>query len=170
MTAKFFLCSWSIAVLTFVASACAPLYRIVQDDIARAVVGRISWREWQREAEWTSYTDTTYKPDAASLKSLTSLITPEISFRLIAGTWCDDSREEMPRLFPLLTVIGVNTDAVELWGVSRSKREPTAIVQTNTIEYVPTLVVIRSGKEIGRIVEHPKTSWEADLKAILQQQ
>lgn len=122
MTAKFFLRSWSIAVLTFVASACAPSYRIVQDDIARAVVGRISWREWQREAEWKSYTDTTYKPDAASLKSLTSLITPEISFRLIAGTWCDDSREEMPRLFPLLTVIGVNTDTVELWGVSRSKR------------------------------------------------
>ncbi len=170
MTAKFILRLWSIVVLALIASACAPSYRIVQDDIARAVVGRISWREWQREAAWKNYADTTYKPDAASLKRLTSLITPEISFRLIAGTWCDDSREEMPRLFPLLTASGVNTDAVEIWGVSRSKREPTAIVQTNAIEYVPTLVVMRSGKEIGRIVEHPKTSWEADLQAILQQQ
>lgn len=166
---KFLLFLVSVALFLLGIQACAPSYRIVQDDIARAVVGRITWREWQREAEWKQYSDSAYRPNEQSVKRLASLIKPEISFRLIAGTWCDDSREEMPRLFPLLTAIGINTDAVELWGVSRSKREPVAVVQANAIEYVPTLVVLRSGKEIGRIVEHPKTSWEEDLAAILQQ-
>lgn len=169
MMDKFFFRGVSIAILIFGVNACAPSYRIVQDDIARAVVGHLTWREWQREAEWKHYADSTYKPDAATVKKLSGLITPNVSFRLIAGTWCDDSREEMPRLFPLLTAIGVNTDAIEMWGVNRSKREPAETVLANAIEYVPTLIVLRNGKEIGRIVEHPKASWEADLAAILQQ-
>ncbi len=149
-------------------SACAPSYRIVQTDVARSAIGRLSWSQWQREAQWQHYTDSTYKPEAAVVKRLAGLITPDVSFRLIAATWCSDSREEMPRLFPLFTQLGVNTESVELWGVSLSKRDPREVAEANALEYVPTLVVMRSGKEIGRIVEHPKTSWEADLTAILQ--
>ena len=76
MMDKFFFRSVSIAILIFGVSACAPSYRIVQDDIARAVVGRLTWREWQREAEWKRYADSTYKPDAATVQKLSRLITP----------------------------------------------------------------------------------------------
>jgi hypothetical protein len=162
-------CFIPVTFVVFLAS-CAGAYRIEQDDIARSAVGRITWREWQREAQWTRYIDSTYTPDAATSQRLQSLLQsqPTVSFRLIAATWCSDSRDELPRLFSLFERLGTSADAVELWGVDRRKRQPEAVCRENALEYVPTLVVLRGGKEVGRVVEHPRTSWEADIVGILE--
>jgi hypothetical protein len=157
-------------IAAFLFGSCAQSYRIEQDDIARAAVGRISWREWQREAQWQRYTDSTYTPEAQHLERLRTSLksSPTPTFRLIAGTWCGDSRDELPRLFSLFERLGINADAVELWGVDRRKHQPEAVCKENALEYVPTLIVLRNAKEVGRITEHPRISWEADLAAILE--
>lgn len=51
--------------------------------------------------------------------------------------------------------------------VDRSKKSGKGIEAPYNIEYVPTFIVLRNQKEIGRIVESVSKSMEADLLEIL---
>ena len=52
--------------------------------------------------------------------------------------------------------------------VGRDKKAEGTEVDLLDIKYVPTFIVYRNGKEIGRIVESPQTTLEGDLKNILK--
>jgi hypothetical protein len=90
---------------------------------------------------------------------------------LFFGSWCGDSRREVPRLVKVLDEMGFPKDQVELIGVDavegREKRSPGGEEQGLEIYRVPTLVVRREGKEIARLVEFPVLSLERDLLAML---
>ena len=163
------LATFSATLAVFCSCAAPQAYRIVETDAARSLVGRATWQDWQREARWKTYMDAEYAPDTASLQQIRAALGKgDVSFRLIAATWCSDSREEMPRLYAVFERCGIRADDVELWGVNLPKTEPADIVRANALEYVPTLVILRKGAEIGRVVENPAQSWERDIAEILR--
>jgi hypothetical protein len=89
------------------------------------------------------------------------------------GTWCSDSRREISRLWRALDEIGYEAGSglpfeLEYIGVDRDKREPGGRAVAAEVLYVPTFVVQRQGKEVGRIVEESPRSIEEDLLALLQ--
>jgi tetratricopeptide (TPR) repeat protein len=90
------------------------------------------------------------------------------------GTWCGDSRREVPRLYKLLDRCGVSTKQVTLVAVNNEdsvyKQSPGGEEIGLNIHRVPTLLVYDQQMEIGRIVETPIVSWEDDLKRILTRQ
>ena len=51
--------------------------------------------------------------------------------------------------------------------MDRQKKEPSAPVTNNNILYVPTFIVYREGREVGRIVEESPHGIEKDLLALL---
>ncbi|HEX5718360.1 MAG TPA: thioredoxin family protein, partial [Thermoanaerobaculia bacterium] len=57
--------------------------------------------------------------------------------------------------------------AIHYIGVDRQKKEPSAPVTNNDIRYVPTFIVYREGREVGRIVEESPHGIEKDLLALL---
>lgn len=87
------------------------------------------------------------------------------------GTWCSDSREQVPRLLKVLDLLGKANPfrQVTLLGIDRSKKVvPAASFPYGPVERVPTIVVTFSGAEVGRIVETPlASSIEEDLVRIL---
>ncbi len=87
------------------------------------------------------------------------------------GTWCSDSREQVPRLLKVLDLLGRASPfrQVTLLGIDRSKKVvPAASFPYGAVEKVPTIVVTFSGAEVGRIVETPlSSSIEEDLVRIL---
>jgi hypothetical protein len=86
------------------------------------------------------------------------------------GTWCSDSREQIPRLQAVLAALGERSpfDAPRLVGLDRSKSIDAKLYPFGAVELVPTIVVTAGGAEIGRIVETPKSgSIEEDLVRIL---
>ncbi len=88
------------------------------------------------------------------------------------GTWCPDSREQIPRLEAVLAALGEGSpfDAPRLVGVDRSKAAEKTLYPFGPVELVPTIVVTAGGAEIGRIVETPKSGRiEEDLVRILAQ-
>ena len=52
-------------------------------------------------------------------------------------------------------------------GVPRSREDRGERIASLKIEAIPTFIVYRKDAEIGRIVETPKTTLEADLLEIL---
>ena len=51
--------------------------------------------------------------------------------------------------------------------VNREKKDVLGKFEMYGIEFVPTFIVIRNGRELGRIVETPNKSLAEDLAAIM---
>lgn len=86
---------------------------------------------------------------------------------VLFGSWCHDSVREVPRLLQALTpVADVN---VQLIGVDRHKQAPSAWVQQYQLKFTPTVIVLRDGRELGRVIERPEGDWLAQLVRIARE-
>ena len=86
---------------------------------------------------------------------------------MFLGTWCSDSRREVPRLWKALDETGGAVPfEVHYIGVDREKKEPAAVAE-NSVLFLPTFIVRRGGREVGRIVETSPNGIERDLLALL---
>lgn len=90
-----------------------------------------------------------------------------VTFLVFAGTWCDDSQILLPRFFRVLDEAGFPQKAVTLYGTNRSKETLKKEAAKNNIKKLPTIIVFKDGKEIGRIEETVRKSIEVDLKEML---
>ncbi len=82
------------------------------------------------------------------------------------GTWCSDSRREVPRFLKILELAHNDHIKFQLMGLDRSKRDSLGLAEKSQIEFVPTFVVFKNDQEIDRIVETPSLSIEQDLVKI----
>ncbi len=87
----------------------------------------------------------------------------DISVVIMFGTWCHDSKREVPRMLRILDSAGVGTEQLSLIGVDINKTEPKGREKLYNLRNTPTLILLRNGKEVGRIIERPNVSLEADL-------
>lgn len=95
-------------------------------------------------------------------------VEPGAEVTIFLGTWCDDSRREVPRLWRALDQVGgLVPFEIEYVAVDREKREPAARVEAAGVRYVPTFIVRRGGEEVGRVVEISPNGIETDLLALL---
>lgn len=110
-----------------------------------------------------------YPIDSSTLKEIDSL-SKNIHFVLIVGTWCGDSKREVPYLFKIFDAAKINSNKVWMFGVDRSKKsEDSTTIKYNVLR-VPTLIVFKEEQELGRIVENPRETLEKDLLRILRKQ
>lgn len=83
------------------------------------------------------------------------------------GTWCGDSKREVPRFLKIVDAAGITTDRITLLALDRKKTSPEGVEVRYVIERVPTFVFLKKETEIGRIVETPQTTLEGDILTIL---
>ncbi len=123
---------------------------------------------------WFSQGYDNYLPDPVVKDKLKKLVTKDISIQLFLGTWCGDSRREVPRMLKLLDDLdfpGKNLQLIALGGGdSLIKQSPQHEESGKGIFRVPAIIVYRNGIELNRINEFPVTSLEDDLYAILNRQ
>lgn len=159
-----------LAFFLFVLSGCASSRFALEDAETKEkmILGACTWNEWKQNAAWSTYDAPDYTPDTEVLRRLAPLIkSTDISLLLFGGSWCGDTKAEFPKYFKLFSALNFPQSSLSLHGLSRKKREPTGIAERYSIKRVPTLVVLKGGKEIGRIVEYPTESIEKDLLNIL---
>ena len=87
----------------------------------------------------------------------------DVSVVIMFGTWCHDSKREVPRMLRILDSAGVGTEQISLIGVDINKAEPKGREKLYNLRNTPTLILLKNGKEVGRIIERPNVSLEADL-------
>ncbi len=154
-------------LLLFIFTACTSF-----NSEKQVISGKFSWTEWRRQAGWESYNADNYEPGVFLTEQLNSLINNKnkrISFILFSASWCGDSESEVPKIFKMFDIANIPLSKIELYGVDRAKRELSGTAEKFNILRVPTLIVLKNGNEIGRIVEHPLSSWEEDIFKILIQ-
>ena len=83
------------------------------------------------------------------------------------GTWCSDSRENVPAFFKLMDHIKFRKRNIQLIGLDVDKKNPNEDEIKYNIINVPTFIFFKDGKEINRIVELTIESIEKDILKIL---
>lgn len=103
-----------------------------------------------------------YKPDQVVINQLKQK-KEGIDILIVLGTWCSDSQEQVPKFFKILDKIRFNKKNIQLICVNSDKEAPETDAADYNIQKVPTFIIFKKGREIGRIVETPYTSLEKDL-------
>jgi len=107
------------------------------------------------------------QPDAEAAQALAG-VEPGAEIEVFLGTWCGDSRREVPRLWKAIDAAGGSVPfQIHYVGVDHDKKEPAGALADNGIRYLPTFIVRRGGHEVGRIVETSPHGIEHDLLALL---
>jgi len=121
---------------------------------------------WETVPVWRSVMEH-YEPNAKAVTAIESA-DQDTTVTLAFGTWCPDSKNYVPRLIKALRAAANDKIHVKLVGIDNQFHEPVTAVQPRRITNVPTVIVERSGREIGRIVETPAApTMEEDLASIL---
>jgi len=136
-------------------------YRIITGSITKETL-------LTAEFPWFERNYRVYIVPENELKELKSLLNETVSFKVFSGTWCSDSRMVLPRFYKLMDTLEFKK--YEVFGLDRKKTSPEKIEQNYNINVVPTFIVFRDGKEIGRILEQPFKSLHEDFIEILKRE
>jgi thiol-disulfide isomerase/thioredoxin len=114
------------------------------------------------------YNSSEYMPDADIIEELKTIAADDLEITIVLGTWCPDSRREVPRFMKLVTAWGFPEEKIRFIGVDINKVAPLGDYPALGIERVPTFIFYENKIETGRIIEVPVTSLEQDTRDILK--
>lgn len=145
--------------------------RIVNDTNAHADIlyGYCTMDALKNSLPFKMYWDfeyTNYPVDTKVLDSIHGDLR-EISIKIVFASWCDDSRQQLPRFIKVLENTDFDLSKLNIIAVDKMKKAGEIKLHEYDIVRVPTFIVYRNGVEIGRIIETPLQSIEKDLLLIL---
>lgn len=124
-------------------------------------------------AAWFNDNYFNYKVDTSVTNQLKSFIDKK-QFLIFLGTWCGDSKREVPRMLKVLDYCGIKPEQIKIVLVSNIdslyKQSPNHEEKGLNILRVPTLIVYENNTEINRFIEYPVETLEKDLLKILNKQ
>lgn len=119
-------------------------------------------------SEWYQPEYDGYKTDAATMQKLKEADLYKYQITTFLGTWCEDSHREFPRFVKILQEAGYPEQQLEIVAVDRTKSAPNGEEVPFDVHKVPTFIIQKDGKQIGRIIEYPKSGFlEKDLLEII---
>jgi thiol-disulfide isomerase/thioredoxin len=116
--------------------------------------------------KWYKSNQAGYKPNEDALNALKTK-SKSIELIVFGGTWCVDTKYILPKLFALTDAATFSQERITLVGVDRNKKTISHLAEALGVINVPTIIVMKDGKELGRVVEYGKTgAWDKELGEI----
>lgn len=120
-------------------------------------------------SEWYTKEFNEYQIDEKAISELRKNKITSYDLIVFIGTWCEDSHRDFPRLMKILEEVKYPDSRLTIIAVNRKKESPNGEESKYNVSKVPTIIVQKYGKEIGRIIEMPTTGYiERDLVEILK--
>ncbi len=116
--------------------------------------------------EWQEKYDR-YEPAADMVDALKAKAGSGMRIDVYLGLWCVDSRNNVPPFIKILDRLGSGVPVRYLGLPRKANKEAQYFVADLKVERVPTFIVYRDEREIGRIVENPKIGLMEDLMEIV---
>jgi thiol-disulfide isomerase/thioredoxin len=119
------------------------------------------------EFTWMKNDISWYKPNAECVTNL-SAVKDTIQLMVFVGTWCEDSQIVFPQLLKMLDQVGFNMKRLTVIGIDRQKTTLGSLTQALGVTKAPTIMVLKAGKEIGRVEEFGKYGiYDKELAEVL---
>ena len=132
-----------------------------------AVINKYPVGEITKKSLLEQYDEFAQKYNKFSFERPSYIETEDISVKVLFGTWCHDSRREVPKMLKIFEAYGLEDKSISLVAVNPEKNEPITTINEFNLEFTPTFIFFRNGEEIGRIVEKPNQSLLEDFKLII---
>ncbi|WP_026914375.1 thioredoxin family protein [Christiangramia portivictoriae] len=127
-------------------------------------------KEELQQAPFKSWFDSRYEsfePDTEEMATINENIN-DYEIKVLMGTWCGDSKRELPKFLRILDEADYDYDNLQLVAVDRDKATPSGIEQELEVTRVPTIIFYKDGKEVNRFVEYSQgESIEEDIARIV---
>ncbi|MBT8295874.1 MAG: thioredoxin family protein [Gramella sp.] len=116
---------------------------------------------------WFAAEYESYSPQPDAMETIRENIA-DYEIKVLMGTWCGDSKREVPRLIKLLDEANYDYNKIEMVGVDRNKTTPSKIEEELDVHHVPTIIFYQDGKEVNRFVEYAQgENLEEDIAKII---
>ncbi len=123
-----------------------------------------------QKGEYGAYFDSQYdiyKPSQSYISKLQDKLN-DYEITIVLGTWCIDSKVQVPHFYRILNEAGYNDKRVKVIAVDKMKEAVLVDISMMNIERVPTFIIYKDEKEVGRIIETPQKTLERDLWKIIK--
>ncbi|MCH5599893.1 thioredoxin family protein [Niabella ginsengisoli] len=117
--------------------------------------------------KWFIENEQVYKPSDAVVRSFNSK-KDSVSYMVFFGTWCPDSHYVIPRFYKIANQAGTEKSRITLFALDRTKNDAAHFAANFNVKHVPTIIILKNGKEIGRVVEYGTSGrFDEELTSIL---
>jgi thiol-disulfide isomerase/thioredoxin len=122
---------------------------------SKVLKGFISKKELAADTafNWFVQGQKSFTPNADVVKQYAAA-KDSVSFIVFGGTWCDDTKHLLPNFIATADAAGLPASHLTLIGVDRDKKTLFNLSEAFNVTLVPTIIVMKRGKEIGRVVEY----------------
>jgi len=147
---------------------------IVNENGQPMLLGHCSISAFRKDnfKDWFNINFNSFVIDTATVELIKPLLKKK-AITIFMGTWCGDSKQQVPKMIKILLAAGFDTTRLSIItvgnGADMYKKSPQGEELGLNIQRVPTLIVYHKKKEIGRFIEYPVVSIEKDLLRILLQ-
>ena len=159
-----------VLIMSINARAQTPAYITTKDSVDGGLIfnGPITFEDLGKEPSFTWFKSGVelYKP-YDNVEQYLKTYLPDYSMVVFLGTWCDDSHYLIPRFEKVLQTINYPAAKITMYGVDRAKTTKNGDEKKYGVTLVPTIILFKDGKEVGRITETVKKSIEEDLAEII---
>ena len=137
-----------------------PAYEIVKDSETLVLKGLLSRKDLEMDSvhfRWFRENRKYGRADDAAVQAFRQKGS-QFQVVIFGGTWCHDTQNLLPVFYRLADLSGYADDQITLIGVDRAKTTLDNLHKAFHITNVPTFIVMKDGRELGRVVEDGKYS------------
>jgi thiol-disulfide isomerase/thioredoxin len=117
--------------------------------------------------KWFAANQKWYTPQTAAIEAMKAK-KDSVELLVYMGTWCEDSHVIVPQLYKLADATGFDSKKITLIGTDRYKKTLSHLSEALNVHNVPTIIVLKKGKEMGRVIEYGKYGlFDKELAEIL---
>ncbi|NAS10906.1 thiol reductase thioredoxin [Flavobacteriaceae bacterium R33] len=150
-------------------------YKTVDKKGREKLLGKITKEGLQQDsfANWFNPQYENYQVDEETVQALRKQL-KRYEIKVFLGTWCGDSRREVPRFIRILEAADFPKENLSIIAVDYEKpfykKSPGGEEKGLNIVKVPTFIFYKKGAETNRIIEYPVVSLEKDMAKILKEE
>jgi len=152
-----------LQIIFFVTISSCAINKSVQKNHEELVLnGKITRNDLMNKFPWFQDNYNRYHPKDSIIDQIKNFPF-ELKVIVFMGTWCDDSKDEVPKFFKIADALHLYDAQMNIIALDRNKHCDSVDISPYKITLVPTFIFYKDGNEIGRIIEGPRESIENDL-------
>jgi len=102
----------------------------------------------RKHKNWFSKNYDNYTPDPKIVQKIKKKLN-NISIKSFIGSWCHDSKRELPRFYKIMELAGFNLENdFKMIGITIGKKTPTNLQKGFAINHTPTFIFLEMAKRL----------------------
>jgi hypothetical protein len=137
-----------IIFICFLFVSCSTTGKITEEP---GITGKTNWIDWQQKSGWKNFEPKNFEPSTDKIKKLSILTSDDYTFIIFATTFCEECKEQLPKIFKIFNLAKINFNNIILIGLDKNLKEPTGFYKKFDIPTTPVLFILKNNTEIGYV-------------------